>query len=107
MSVRKYRHFVELQNLTATTEAGTRGQSTKAYLTVERIWVSIEQLSGREAVNAEAIVASATHKIELHYTANCTNASRIKFGTRIFGIESVDNVEERNRDMVLLVQEEL
>lgn len=101
------RNFVELQNLSATTAAGSRGQSTKTFSTVERIWASITQLSGRELINAREIQDSATHTIEIHYTANCTNDSRIVFGSRVFGIESVDNVEERNLDMVLIATEEL
>jgi SPP1 family predicted phage head-tail adaptor len=42
-----------------------------------------------------------THKITMRYNASVTSATRLKFGTRIFAIKEVINVEERSRYLVV------
>lgn len=106
--VRDYRHRIQLQKLsTSSTGPGTRGQTTKSYSTLALVRGSIRQLDGEEKVLAREIHAGAEYEIGLHYTALVTPRTRLKFGTRIFHVEAVNNVDQRNRELRLTCREEV
>ena len=46
-----------------------------------------------------------SHKIRMRYQAGITHKMRVAWGTRLFEIESVLNVGERNREIVLMCSE--
>ena len=46
-----------------------------------------------------------THRIKMRYVAGLTNKMRLVFGTRTFDILDIDNVEERNVEMILTCKE--
>ena len=47
------------------------------------------------------MVADATHRVKIRYLADVTPKKRFLFGTRELYIESVQNIDERNRELVL------
>ena len=105
MRRRDYRHKVQVQALSGTTSAGSRGQVQKTFSTVETTQAAIRHLKGQELLWARELYAKATHEVELDYTANVTPTARLKFGSRFLNIGSVDNLEERNRTIRLLCDE--
>jgi SPP1 family predicted phage head-tail adaptor len=68
-------------------------------------WASIEPLNGREFFAAQQVNAEVTARIRLRYLPGVTRQMQVKFGSRTFAIESVINVEERNRELQLMVKE--
>lgn len=98
------RHKVELQRATQAT--GTLGQASRTWSRLDDVWAKIETLTGREAEQARKTFADAKIKITMRYYAGLTSEDRVRFGTRIFPIGLVDNVEERNREHVLYCTEE-
>lgn len=70
-----------------------------------RTWASIEQLSGTELVHAQQKKPNSTHQITTRYVANITSDMRILFGDRTFNIEGIDNIDERNIELVILCRE--
>lgn len=68
---------------------------------------SIRQLNGREQAEAQQMNAMATHEIKLRYYNGLTPQHRLKWGTRIFNVVSVNNVEEANVNHELRCREEV
>jgi SPP1 family predicted phage head-tail adaptor len=65
----------------------------------------IKPLSGREAVQAERIQASVTHRFAMRYKAGILPSDRIVYAGRVFNIRAVINVEERNRWLEIVADE--
>lgn len=104
----KLRHSVVIQQLTSGSSAtGSRGQSLRTWADKETVQASIEPLNGREATIAKAVIATATHKVKMYYTAYAVVKSRVKFGSRYLNVESVLNEDERNKHLTLLCTEEI
>lgn len=61
----------------------------------------VSPLSGRELLAAQTAQAETSHKITLRYLPWLTVFHRIKFADRYFLIESIRNIDERNREMEL------
>jgi SPP1 family predicted phage head-tail adaptor len=104
----KLRHRVEIQ-APATTE-NAKGETVKSWQTVDVVWASVEPVPSNrrfsEAFVALQVVAHITHTITMRFWP-ITPAHRIKFGNRIFNIDTPTNPEERNIQMVILAREEV
>jgi len=107
MRLRSYRHSVDIQTLSGSTTAASRGQSQKSYSTVQTVRGSIEQLRGEEALIARQIHPRATHQVEMYYSDRVNTRARLKFGDRVLNIHQVENRGERDRVLRLLCSEEL
>lgn len=68
---------------------------------------SIKALVGSETLQSGQEQAKGTHWVEFRHGLGVTAKMRVRFGSRVFDIESVENVDERNHEMRLLVQERL
>lgn len=77
------------------------------WTTVDTLWAEIETLTGRELYAAQRIAAEATHKVTLRYYPGIIPKQRVLFGTRIFDVNAVLNIEERNIELHLLCKESL
>ncbi len=105
MRAGRLRHRVNIQ--VATEVKGSYGSATKAWSNAwSGVPASIEPLSGREFFSADEITAESTHKIVMRYRVGVTKLHRILFGTRIFNITSVININERGKELVILATED-
>ncbi len=82
------------------------------WLPVETMWASIETLSGRELLAAQALNAEISLQIVVRYRAflrrpTAVVSMRIRFTDRIFDIHHSTNTGERNFEVVILVSEGL
>ena len=68
---------------------------------------SILRLTGDEAQLARQTFPNATHTVNMRWRDGITSKDKLTFGTRTFNIIDVDNVNERNRELVLVVGEEV
>ena len=96
---------VELQS--ASEVASETGQVTKTWTTIRTVWGQIAPISGREVFTAHQVSADVTHRVYLdfHEADDVTAEWRLKHGTRIFEIEAVLNVEERDRKIEVWCKE--
>lgn len=69
-------------------------------------WASVVPLSGKELERAREVIANATHEVRVRYRVGITTQKRIFHDERILNIESVRNVDERNRELVLICVEQ-
>lgn len=68
----------------------------------------LDPLAGREWINGGVVHADVTHKIGLRYAselADATPADRVYYGSRVFNIVAIRNLDEANRWLELAVRE--
>jgi len=103
MDVGKLRHYVQIQSSTEAQDG--YGQQNKIWATEESVFASIEPIRGSEWLEAQQVGAELSHRIIIRHTDNAKPNNRIKFGTRIFDINVVRNIDERNTMQELLCKE--
>lgn len=84
------------------------GQPNGAFAEIMTTWAAIEPVSGREYFNASGERAEVTHKIEVQACSELASLKpkdRALYGSRVFNIKSVLNVEERGRKLLLMCTE--
>lgn len=99
------RHLLTLQQATDTLNA--RGEGVPTWADEAELWGEIQPLTGREGLQAAQMFASATHFIRVRYRAGIVPKKRFVKGSRVFDIDYVRNVNERNRELVCTVTERL
>ncbi len=102
----QYRHRVSIQTLTDGT-TDDYNQSTKTPTTVATRWAKITPLSGKSLEYAQRIHDQVTHEVRLRYYSGLCPDHRLLFGSRVFQILNVINVDERNEEMVCQCVEEI
>jgi len=60
-------------------------------------WANIRPLSGKEYQQAQQMQSMTTHTIKTHFLAGADSSMRLVHGSRVFDVESVLNMDERNR----------
>lgn len=84
------------------------GQPIPSWTTIGTYSAQIRPLSGREAIVAKQVKAEATHAITMRYlgpTIAVNPTCQLLYGSRVFGIVQVCNVEERDRWYEIIAQE--
>ena len=100
------RHQVVIQSKNITTDGyGGAVETWSNFAT--GVWAAVEPLQGRELTNAQAVFAETTTKISMPYLTGVTTAHRITNGGKIYNIQSIVNIEMRNRDLIILASEGL
>jgi SPP1 family predicted phage head-tail adaptor len=92
------------------TSAESRNALNEAFptwSTVGTYWAEVRGLTGREVYHASQTKAEAPHVLTLRYPGfRPSPAARFVYGARIFDVISVINVDERNRQVEVLVNEQ-
>ena len=99
------RHRIRIEAPTETQRPD--GSVIRIWHTFLSAWASIEPLTGREHFAAEREQADVSHRIRMRFAPGITHKMRISFASRIFEIESVINVGERNRELILMCRESI
>lgn len=73
--------------------------------TASNVACNVTPLSGNELLAARQANAQTTYTVRMRYGTTVTPQHRLLFGTQKLEIESVLNVGERNRKLVLLCHE--
>lgn len=102
--VGRLRHRVELQEI-VTTETDS-GQLTDAPTTRATVYADVRPLRGYEAFGAHQLQAEVSHSIRIRFRTDVEASWRVKYGDRLFRVDSVFNVEERDRFLALICTEE-
>lgn len=66
-----------------------------------QLWAAIETLKGNDKLSSQATWPSADQKISFRYIAGILPTMRVVFNDVIYSILNVNNVDMRNRDVVL------
>ena len=101
------RHRVEVQEPTVATTA--YGESSRTWATRWTRWANVTPLRGREFADEQNVRSELSHKVVMRWESvlsEMTTKYQILFGSRVFAIESIANVGERDRMVELLCKEE-
>ena len=110
MAIGSYRHVVTLQGPGVLVPDGEGGWTEGwADLDPAKWDVSIVRATAAdlERVGAGTILTTATHVIEGRYRPDITLATRLVFEGREFAITGIDNLEERDRTLRLIAEEQI
>jgi SPP1 family predicted phage head-tail adaptor len=100
----KRRQHITIQQITTSTDS--YGEAVPSPSTFATAYASVRQLTGREIFYAEQVQALATHEVNLRYVAGVTEKMQVAIeGGPALAIVSVNNVEFRNRELILLCVE--
>ena len=99
------RHQVSIQSQSASPDP-TTGAPTQAWQTVRTTWASISTVSSKELFLANQFADQASHLVSMRWTSVRLSAGmRVVFGSRVFTVQNVENVLERNIRLNLTCQE--
>lgn len=101
----KLRHTVSIQS--ASEAADAMGTLVPSWSTDATVRASITQVSGDESVTAGQEQATAKYKVVIRYYSGLTTANRLLFGSRELNIDSISDIDERNRKMELMCSEDV
>lgn len=88
------RHPITIERYTQSQNAF--GEVIEAWGTLLSTHADIQPIRGKEYFESKSINAEVTHRVILRYQAEIKPSDRVIFNTRVFQIESVINVDERN-----------
>lgn len=103
MNAGELRHPIVIQTR-ATTVDSYGGQET-TWTNFASLFAAVEPLSGRELLNAQSFRSGVTTRIRSRYVPDVNAAMRVVYGSRVFEIAAVLNVNERGREMHLICSE--
>ena len=103
MKAGKLDHLIIVEQNTPTRDAfGGLVDSWDTYATV---WAAIMPMVGTEALRADQLNTSITHKITIRYLESLSTQMRVNFSGRLMNIKSVQHIRERGDMMVLMCEE--
>ena len=111
MAIGKMQHSLQLQSKASSADGG--GGSSGAFSTFATTFGSIEAQGGGERFYGDQIEPRTTHKITIRFRRNLKVTHRILYGftvdgtsyTRLFNINRIQNVGERDKYLELLCTE--
>lgn len=104
MRAGQLRHFISIELNDATTQ-DSLGGIEPSWKTYHRGWSNVVELAGRELEFARQRAPNSTFQINLRFIPNVTTDMRIRHDQRLLNIENVNNVGERNIELLLLCSE--
>lgn len=103
MRAGRLRHRLELQQ--AETVQDEFGQPIKTWVTRKTVWGAIEPLSGKEYFSQSAMQNEAKVRIVIRSHPDIDSDWRILARGKTYAIESVLNLDERDRQMTIMCLE--
>ena len=105
-NIGQLRHYITIQEETATAR-NDYNETTETWgtLTDGQIWARVESLAGQELIEARQVHGNVSHKVTARWLDGVERQMRVVHDGRVFNIESVLNVEERDWIMVIYATE--
>ena len=108
MRIGRLRHRLRIQSATETRTGS--GGVTYTWATDAVVWAAVRPLLGREYMEARRVDAAVTHEVRIRYRSGLTPSHRFVFDndtSRELNIVSVLNVDERDRELVVMCREDV
>ena len=102
-SIGKMRYRVKVETATNTRDAG--GGISQSYTPVTFIYANIKPLKADSTYRQGIVQEKVTHEVTIRYMDNISTNHRISFGSRLFDIKGIINIDERDRFLKLLCAE--
>jgi SPP1 family predicted phage head-tail adaptor len=107
MQAGRLRQQVIIENFTVTKNAF--GEEIPGWATYMSTWAAVEPVRGREYMEARQVQADVDTRIRVRAQSGKTilPTMRVKFGSRIYTIQSVINVGELGKEIQLMCKEQI
>tara|TARA_R110001583_G_scaffold194878_1_gene367424 strand:+ start:937 stop:1266 length:330 start_codon:yes stop_codon:yes gene_type:complete len=102
-SIGKMRYRIKVENATNTRDAG--GGMSQAYNSAAFVYANIKPTNANSSYRQGMVQEKVTHEITMRFMKNIGTNSRISYGTRLFDVKGIINVDERDRFLKLLCEE--
>ncbi len=99
----KLRHIVTVQR--PAKQHNSFGEEKEIWISTNTRRCDIVPTSARERLLAEQVNQQLTHRVTMRYTPDIKHDYRLLFGSRVLNIESIINVDERNKELTLMCKE--
>ena len=90
---------------TRTVTYNSYNEPIESWADTATVWAGIINSGGGEFYAAQKLNADTQAVISIRFYSGLTTLNRIKYGSRIFEILHVNDVNERHREMLLAVKE--
>ena len=104
MRVGKLRHLGVIESYTET--KNNFGETEKVWSEFSKVWCDIKPLNGKEKYVSAEKHATATHQVIIRYLAGVNPKMRLTARGRIFKIIAALNINEQDKMMQLITEEE-
>lgn len=81
------------------------GAPNGTWTDIATVWASVSPLRGQERMNTQQTQADIDHKITVRYRPGLVAKQRLKYGVRLFDIESVIDINERHETVEMMCKE--
>jgi SPP1 family predicted phage head-tail adaptor len=95
-------HFVRIEK--PVTVKSPSGAPTVTWQLFKPMWVSIRTIQGYKKQSAQASWPGSDTSIGMDFIEGILPTMRIVYGDKIYSIMSIDNIDERNRDINFVCQ---
>jgi len=103
MRAGRLRHLIVIEQASEANDS--QGQAIKTWSTFATVHAAVEPLTGREYEAAAQINAETTTRITIRYLAGITQKMRISYDSKLYNIEAMRNIGERDRQIELMCSE--
>lgn len=103
ISVGRLRYKVALQSAAGASDGA--GGYTESWSTIANLFADIRPTGGDEAYRQGKVQDKVTHRIYIRYRSDIKTSYRISYDSRIFNIQSILNLDERDRWLELTCSE--
>ena len=107
MNIGGMRHRITIQKKPDTIGRDSVGAESFSWSEHDVVWAEELPVSGREFLAAGQGQAQAVTKFRIRYLPSTTPHMRVLWGSRVFDIIHVENVNGRDKWMVLVCKEEV
>lgn len=103
---RVFRHQIVIEEYTETGR-NELNQPIRDWVPFATVWAEIDPLRGREYWASRQVVNEQIVRISFRYIKGIKPDMRVRWGDRVFGIESVMNPVEQNYEIQLMCKEKV
>jgi len=103
MRAGKLRHRITIQERVETQD--DYGSSVAAWVTFATVHASVEPISGKELLAAQAINSETRVRMRLRYISGITSDMRVSFNLKLYNIQEIIDFKEENRELQLMCNE--
>ncbi len=104
MEIGKLRQRVQIQTYSEIQDATFK--TLKTFTTIATVFAEIKPVKGYVTFDTKQIDQTVTHKVTIRYQPYITSENWLYMNSRRFRIRSVRNIDERNRYLELLCEED-
>lgn len=97
------RHFITIK--TPQESKNSYGEKTFSYIDFLHCWSDAKPIKTTERFVSSRLNTEVNYQFRIRYVDGVEHNMRVIFGTRVFDIDSILNVNERNRELIILASE--